>query len=217
MKKRTSYRRLYTSLLCVITLIFVCTVFSGCISVDSENKTVFTLSEDGTISQTIVDDADETVTGEELENYINDEITAFQSQGNNESVSLETCRVRNGKVNITLVYSSASAYASFNNVTCFSGTLKEAYEAGYDFNRNLYDTEGSAFAYTDLTRYISECRILIIEEECSTALPGELFVASEGVSEDENGDAVVEANPDESYSEDVQGANADFTFLIYKA
>ena len=189
--------------------------FSGCISVDTENRTTFELRDNGTIAQVIVDDADGSITGEELENYINDSINEFQNTHSGESVALETCRVNSEKVNITLVYSSVSAYAAFNNVDCFNGTIKEAYAAGYDFNRSFYSMNGTSIPYFELPKYSADCRLLILEEPVCVTLPGELRIVSSGVSIESDGGITVDNNADDSFNESVQTTTESPVFLIY--
>ncbi len=196
--------------------LFVFLFFNACLGMDEENKTQLTLEDDGSIVQTIVDDSDGSVTGEELENYINDAISQFQSEYTGESVALEKCRVANGKVNITLEYSSANAYAAFNNVICFIGTVKEAYDAGYDFNRLFYAQNGTEVMYYELPRYSSDSQVLIIEEAVDVILPGSAIIVSEGVSFNSDGSVTVEENMDTSYSEQAQATTASPVFIIYK-
>ena len=201
-----------------IAVLTVCSVlFSGCMTVDHENRSTFELREDGSVTQTIVDDSDGSVTGEELENYINESITQFQNTNSGESVALETCRVSSGKVNITLVYSSASAYAAFNNVSCFNGTLKEAYDAGYDLNRSFYFDNGVSVPYFELPRYCYGSRVLILEEAVDVTIPGELQIVSAGITVGADGSISVDENPDDGYSEEFQASTASAVVLIYSA
>ena len=199
----------------IVVLAILTSSFTGCMNVDRENRTVFELREDGSIVQEIVDDADGSITGEELENYINESIASFQSVNSSDSVALETCRVGNGKINITLVYSSASAYSAFNNVTCFTGTIKEAYNAGYDFNRSFYSLNGTSIPYFELPKYSRGCMVLIMEEPCEVRLPGELYIISEGVTQESDGGITIDAKMDESYNKDIQTTTAEPVFLIY--
>ena len=200
----------------VAAVFALCGIFiPGCMSVDHENRTTFELSEDGRVTQTIVDDSDGSVTGEELENYINESITQFMNSNSGESIALETCRVSSEKVNITLVYSSVSAYSAFNNVNCFNGTVKEAYDAGYDLNRSFYFLNGVSIPYFELPRYCYESRVLILEEPVDVTLPGELQIVSAGVSVDSDGGISVDENADGSYSEEFQTTTASPVVLIY--
>jgi hypothetical protein len=188
---------------------------AGCISVDHENRTTFELRRDGTVSQVIVDDADYGITGEELENYITESIAAFQNENSGESIALEKCRVGSGKINITLIYSSVAAYSAFNNVKCFDGTIKEAYNAGYDFNRSFYSMNGTSIPYFELPKYCQGCRVLIIEEPVDVLLPGELYIVTAGITIESGGGITVDKKTDDSYSQDVQVTTPEPAFLIY--
>ena len=195
--------------------IFFAISLSGCISVDRENRTVFELDADGEVKQTIVDSADESVTGEELENYINEKITEFQRNDNQNSVSLERCVVNTGKVNISLVYSSISAYAVFNNVECFNGTVIEAYNAGYDFNRTFYDTDGQEIPYYELARYCRSGNIIILEENVELKIAGDPTAFSDGVEITDDGRLVMNGEFSDEYDSEYQATASNKMFVIY--
>ena len=189
---------------------------AGCAGIDQENKNLLQLKSDGRITQVIVDDVQNGVTGEELENYINEAITAYQDLGTGESISLETCRVKNGKVNITLLYSSVAAYSVFNQVKCFLGTVKEAYDAGYSFEREFTSVNGADIPYFTLPALCTDCMVLIVEENIQAELPGDLFITSDDVKVDENGTIVVNGDTDVSVPELFQTTTVEPVFLIYK-
>lgn len=189
---------------------------AGCAGVDQENKNLLELRSDGRIIQTIVDDAQAGVTGEELEEYINEALTAYQDLGTGESISLENCRVMNGKVNITLHYSSVDAYSAFNQVKCFDGTIKEAYDAGYDFSRDFTALNGTHVPWVTLPSLCTDCRVLILEENLQADLPGELFLKSENVTVDQEGGISINSETDSTIPELFQTTTTEPTFLIYK-
>lgn len=203
-------------LIALIVVLSCAFSLTGCIGIDQENKTELALDEDGSITQTIVDDADNGVTGEELENYINEYIEQFYGQYTGESVALETCKVLNGKVNIVLKYSSANAYASFNNVICFNGTVKEAYDAGYDFNREFYFLDGDSLPYFELTRYSYNCELLIIEEAVTVDVPGDVYIVSSGLTVYDDGTVEVSENYDDDFSEEYSSTTVSPVFIIYE-
>lgn len=186
---------------------------SGCFGIDQENKNTLELKENGTLTQVIVDDTEGDVTGEELEAFINESIAQVPD---GESVSLNSCRVSGGKVNITLTYSSAAAYADFNNVTCFDGTVKEAYDAGYDFNRTFRVENGSEIPYFMLISETSDCRVLVLEEPLTVTLPGDAYIVSDGATFQTGGTVQVDANPDTTVPEEFQTTTITPAFLIYK-
>ena len=197
-------------------IFFLMLALSGCIKIEAENGTIFELNDDGRITQVIVDDADESVTGEELENYINEKITEFQSDNNQESVSLEKCVVSGGRVNISLIYSSVSAYADFNNVKCFSGTVLEAYNAGYDFNQIFHDMNGEEIPYYELARYCRSGNVLILEENVEIRLPEEATAVSEQIDITDDGRIVANAASSDESDNEYQATASSLQFVIYK-
>ena len=209
-----SRKKEWTKIISAFILAAGLITLSGCAGVDKGNKTLVELKSDGQIKQTIVDDAEEDVTGEELENYVNENINAFEGTG--ESISVESCRVRSGKVNISLNYSSANAYAAFNNVSCFNGMVKEAYEAGYNFDRNFYALNGVKIPYFTLLSLCTDCKILILEEPVEVTLPGELYIVSDGVTVEDDGSIVIDENPDSDIPQEYQTTTQEAVYLIYK-
>ena len=205
MSSRKRFIRLSLTLIMALLLI----VQIGCLSVDAENKDQIELSSDGKLHQTIVDDADAS------ENYINDSIKEYQGSAGN--VALERCKVRDGKVNIILNYDSAAAYAAFNNVICFDGTLKEAYDAGYDLNRTFYALNKVEIPYFALTAQYPDSKVLILEENITVKLPGELLAYSDGVTVTDDGHIQITQAADDTIPEELQVTTASPVFLIYRA
>ncbi len=198
----------------LVTMALLLAAQTGCLGIDSENKEQVELTSDGKIVQTIVDDSGDSVTGEELENYINDKIKNYQ--GTSGAIALERCRVKDGKVNIVLRYDSVGDYSTFNNVTCYSGTLKEAYAAGYDFNRSFYAKNGVQLPYFTLSVTYPDSKVLILEENVTVKLPGELLAMSNGVTIAEDGAISVTQAGDDSIPAELQTTTASPVFLIYK-
>ncbi len=199
-------------LLAIIAFLLI--IQTGCLGIDSENKEQIELTSDGKIIQTIVDDSGDSVTGEELENYINDKIKNYQ--GTSGAIALERCRVKDGKVNIVLRYGSIGDYSGFNNVISYSGTLKEAYTQGYDFNRSFYAKNGVQIPYFALTLTYPDSRVLILEENVTIKLPGELLAMSDGVTIAEDGTISITQAGDDSIPAKLQTTTASPVFLIYK-
>ncbi len=198
----------------LVTMAVLLMIQTGCLSIDSENKEEIELTSEGKIIQTIVDDSGDSVTGEELENYINDKIKNYQ--GTSGAIALERCRVKDGKVNIVLRYDSITDYSEFNNVICYSGTLKEAFAAGYDFNRSFYAKNGVQLPYFSLSVTYPDSRVLILEENVTVKLPGELLAVSDGIAISENGTISVSQQGDDSIPTELQTTTASPVFLIYK-
>lgn len=191
------------------------TLMSGCIGMDLENKNQLEVTQDGKIIQRIVDDTDGNITGEDLEIYTDESISVAQSQG--AAISLENCRVNNGKVNLQLNYGDANSYSIFNDVTCFIGTVKEAYDAGYDFNRTFKAVNGVEVPYFSLVSLTTDCKVLILEEPVTVKLPGEVEFISDGVTVESDGSVKVDENPDETVPEVFQTTTVEPVFIIYKA
>ncbi len=133
----------------------------------TENELVNSISifEDGSVQSVIVEDfTEEYYNVEELNQTIQDSITAFQKKSPSSVVMLESCEVIDTKVKVVLNYSDAEAYSKYNEEELFVGTILDAYEEGYDLNIILTGTDKDA---TKVSRRellnMSENHIVIME------------------------------------------------------
>ena len=133
-----------------------------------------------------------------------------------DTVSLENCVESEGKINIDLKYSSADAYAQFNSVKCFNGTLKEAADSGYDFCYQFYAVNGASIPYYTLPALYYDYNVLIVEEAMTVKLPGELVAYSSGITVEDDGTITVDENFDQSIDERLRTVVSSPVFLIYK-
>ncbi len=198
-----------------ISAFFIAAVFLAGCTLDEENKTSFELKKDGTITQIIVDDNTIGATGEEIEDYFNSESTEFQQINSYDSVSMENCRASDEKINLEIRYSSVQAYSQFNDVKCFNGSLKDAYNEGYDLNRTFYAKNGAEVPYFMLPYLFPEGKVLIVEEAMNVKVPGSIAAYSTGVSALGSNEVVVEPNYDESVDEIFRTTIITPAFIIY--
>lgn len=144
----------------VILLISFCmlglTACGEVIDLDQETKTKevkdevaatissISVEKDGRISSTIVEDFMESyydVDG--LKSMIESSISEYKAEHEAE-IKLESCKVKDGVVNVLMEYGDYQTYAGFNNEDFFAGTIKEANWAGYDLNVTLRSTSDNA-------------------------------------------------------------------------
>lgn len=103
------------------------------------------VEKDGGISSTIVEDFMESyydVDG--LKSMIESSISEYKAENAAADIKLESCKVKDGVVNVLIEYGDYQTYAGFNNEDFFVGTIKEANFAGYDLNVTLRSSSDNA-------------------------------------------------------------------------
>lgn len=103
------------------------------------------VDKDGGISSTIVEDFMESYyDADGLKSMIESSISEYKSENAAAQIKLESCKVKDGVVNVLMEYGDYQAYAGFNNEDFFAGTIKDANMAGYDLNVTLHSVSDNA-------------------------------------------------------------------------
>ena len=127
-------------------LITMCAVaFTACagnevVNTEDDSKvSSITINKDGSVESTIVEDfSQDYYDVEELKTMIEDAVAEYKSQDSSAKVSLKKCERQADIVNVVMEYGDYKAYTGFNEETFFVGTIKDAYEAGYDLDYTLH-------------------------------------------------------------------------------
>lgn len=164
-------RRLFSV---VLTMVCVCLLW-GCGS--GGDNSMLTAEAGGSFTETIKEPKDGEFTLEELEQYINAQIDAYQGG----TVTLDSCKVNAQDVEIVMTYGSWKDYADFNQVVCFQGTVSEAETAGYDIRQNWLDKSGKAAEQQTIAEREKEWNVLILGETVRVKLPGKILYTTDNV------------------------------------
>ena len=157
-------------------------MLSGCRLPTNATNTSVTVDENGALTEVIVEDRGEKdYTEEELQAYINDAIALYNAADEDPKITLESGRVENGSVRLTLKYASCEDYAAFNQVTCFLGTLKEAEDAGYTLDRSWLEPNGKEGDLDVIRERLKEWKVFIISEPIKVKVPDKILYASDNV------------------------------------
>ncbi len=124
--------RKITAFLCAVVLLSG--LLTSCGSSSSKTNSRVELSRGGKILEYTVEDFSESYYDiDELEDFIDEAIDIYKEE-NKGRIKVKRERLRKDKAYLTIRYNKPETYAAFNNVECFSGTVAEALEAGYDFS-----------------------------------------------------------------------------------
>lgn len=177
-----------------LMLMISCTLFSltGCGAAAPERTTV-EVKKNGHVTHTIVEDFTESYYDlEGLKDTIEEACEAYNGAMGSELVTLEEAEVEDGVLTAVMDYRSASAYAGFNRQALFTGTVKEAYDAGYDLNQTLYSAQedGGIIGKEGLLN-LPKAHILVIREAIDVRVWDKVLYHSDDVIRQDDGSLTV--------------------------
>lgn len=177
-----------------LMLMISCALFSltGCGAAAPERTTV-EVKKNGHVTHTIVEDFTESYYDlEGLKDTIEEACEAYNGAMGSELVTLEEANVEDGVLTAVMDYRSASAYAGFNRQALFTGTVKEAYDAGYDLNQTLYSAQedGGTIGKEGLLN-LPKAHILVIREAIDVRVWDKVLYHSDDVILQEDGSLTV--------------------------
>lgn len=131
--------------LAVFLVIAVMTIgLTGCGSSSDSvvTETTIEVKKDGSVVHTIVEAfAEDYYDQQELENMIQTACDSYNATAGADSVAVSGIMKEEDVLTVTMKYKDAVAYAGFNQLALFSGTVKDAYNAGYDLDVTLYSMQ----------------------------------------------------------------------------
>ncbi len=174
MKKRRA-------VLLLLAAVFLLLTFSGCTEQVPELNTtnLFILNDDGSITQKLVDALPEGESEESMKAYVDAALSHYRVTTGRDGITLDECTVTGKMITITLTYAAAGDYEAYNGVLCFTGTVKEAYEEGYSFQKIFLDSAGNSLTGSDVSSAYWLDRILIINQPMDIQVPGRIYAASD--------------------------------------
>lgn len=110
---------------------------------DSEvTETTIELKKDGTVVHTIVEAfAEDYYDLQELENMIQSACDSYNAGTGADSVTVSEIVQDEELLTVKMNYKDAAAYAGFNQLALFAGSIRDAYNAGYDLDVTLYSLQ----------------------------------------------------------------------------
>lgn len=107
-------------------------------------ETTIEVKKNGQVVHTIIEDFSESYYNlDELESTIQQACDTYNASAGKEAVVLKAVKENDDHtVTVVMQYADASAYSAFNKLALFVGTVKDAFNAGYDLNVTLSFPEG---------------------------------------------------------------------------
>lgn len=147
---------------------FVVTIgLAGCGSKSAETETTIEVKKNGTVVHTIVEAFSESYYDlEQLKTMMQEACDAYNETAGQKAVSIESAEVTEGVVTVVMKYKDAASYAGFNKQALFAGTVKGAFDAGYNLDVTLLSAreEGETAGKQELLT-MGEKNMVIVRED----------------------------------------------------
>lgn len=160
----------------------------GCNQEVTYSQSTLELNKEGSIVATLIESFDEDYYDLSELNRINEEeIGDFNAANGEELVVIEESILEGSNIKLTMTYANSVAYSELNEVILFSGTIEEAYDAGYDLDVILknVDDEEDTIGRLDLLSMASK-HIVIIEEPMDVYTFNNILYVSSGITTSSN-------------------------------
>lgn len=148
------------------------------------DSTTIEVKKNGSVTHTIIEDfsAEEYYDLERLKSAIQETCDAYNAGAGGDAVMVKNAEVTDTKVKVVMEYKDTAAYAGYNQQALFTGTVKDAFNAGYDLNVTLLSAkeEGKTIGKEELLG-MGEKDIVIVREAVDVRVWGRVLYYSDDV------------------------------------
>ncbi|WP_075719853.1 hypothetical protein [Roseburia sp. 499] len=203
----------------IISISLVCIMITGLLtgcgdSLDADCNTVY-VQKKGTVIGASIEKMDKDYYKEdELEDFIDEKVEAYQTEHDKSSVKVSDFSVKDGVAELFMKYAGYEDYQEFNDVTLFAGTVPQALAAGYDFDTEftaVKDGKASGEAESSKIKE-SDDKVVILSEKIDVKVDGTVKYISSNYTSMKSDDTVSIKLPDSA--ED--GAELSLVYIVYE-
>lgn len=173
------------SLILAAAVVCLAAVFAGCGGSESAmTETTIDVKKNGSVVHTIVEDfAEDYYDLQALQDTISQSCDAYNEAAGKEAVTVKSVAAVDGIVAVVMNYQDSAAYAGFNKQALFTGTVKDAFNAGYDLDVTLLSAkkEGAAIGKEELLG-MGEKHVVIVREAVNVRVWDDILYYSEDVT-----------------------------------
>lgn len=165
---------------CVLAALFLLTA-CGEEKLSVDTNTLY-IKKDGTVTEASFELFDkEYYDAAELQSFVEEEVKNYNYRNVKEAVTVERVEVKDNVAAAYLNYQSVEDYIAFNDAEMFFGTVKEAMDAGYNFETGFlkYDKQ-EAVGILDVTEEGSNY-VLILNASVDVRVGGTICYTSDNV------------------------------------
>lgn len=193
--------------------------FRGCGGQKLEDATqsTVTVARNGEVSQLLIEAfPTEQYSNTDLKDTVTQWIGEYTQQHSKNAVVLESLEVKEEIAKLHIGYASEEDYKAFNNVDFFSGTVKEAIEAGYEFPNVLITKSKEEVSFTKIRSSCLEEKVIIIQEPLNVLAPDTILYTSSNMEILDDQNAKLESDTMITY-ENGQAVTENYGFVIYNS
>ena len=203
----------------MISISLVCIMIAGLLtacgdSLDVDCNTVY-VQKKGTVIGASIGKLDKDYYDEdELEEFIDEKVEAYQEEHDKDSVKVSDFSVKDGVAELSMKYAGYEEYQEFNDVTLFAGTVPQALAAGYDFDIKFTSVkDGKAGDEVDSSKIKeSDYKVIILSEKIDVKVDGTVKYMSADYTSVKADDTVSIKLPEDA--ED--GADLSLVYIVYE-
>lgn len=183
----------------VVVSLMMMFLLTACTGEKSADTNTVSIDKKGTVTETIVEEfAQSYYDADELKEMIDQEVADYNAKAGENSVTVKTFEVEEGKVKLVRTYTSYEDYAALNHSEFFAGTVAEAYDAGYSFE-DMVSPDGSTTLTKQSVLENGESKIVICDVAGNVRVSGKITYISEDVEVQDHKTATVLEDGEISY------------------
>lgn len=188
--KRGRYTIMKKSRIIIASLLMVL-FLSACGEGGSTDTNTVSVDKKGVVTGTIIEDfAESYYDADELKRMVDKEIEDYNAKNGADSVTVKTYEAGDGRVRLVMDYASYKDYAGLNEKEFFAGTVRQAYDAGYEF-ADVKSADGNSTLSKQEVLENGDYKLVILEEAQDVKVPGKILYMSDGVELKDNKTATV--------------------------
>lgn len=173
-------------LLFLILLVLTILMVTGCGGQSAElaDKSSIRVFSDGHIEVRIVESFDQDYYNEsELMEMVTEEITTYNIKRGGEPIKVLSEELVNQQMILELAFEDSDSFNDYMPDTIFFGTVNDAYQEGYDFNRSLsvVGKDGATIGKKDLLN-MAKHKLIIYTGETAVLAPNKITYYSQGMN-----------------------------------
>ncbi len=178
----------------VLLLLAAAFLLAGCGGNEStEDVTSLDFRKNGEVVHTIVEDFSASYYSlEELQSEVQAQVDAYNKSAGKERITVDSAEVADGVITMVMTFQGAEDYSSFYRQALFCGTVRDAFNAGYDLDVSLVSAQedGASIGRQDILE-MGDRHIIVVREPLVIKPYGDILYASADVEISGNRKATV--------------------------
>ena len=151
----------------VLLLLAAALLLAGCGGNEStEDVTSLDFRKNGEVVHTIVEDFSASYYSlEELQSEVQAQVDAYNKSAGKERITVDSAEVADGVITMVMTFQGAEDYSSFYRQALFCGTVRDAFNAGYDLDVSLVSAQedGASIGRQDILE-MGDRHIIVVRE-----------------------------------------------------